>query len=205
MANLKESGAYPDNGVLYVSTEDSGNNQGAVRLTDGAELPKSPTASGFTVATDDPLYIKGDYNTVNKTLSLVAGDAINILSNSWNDANSANSGSPYSNRNASNTTINAVCMNGIVPSDGTYSGGVENFFRLLENWGSKKLTFSGSIIVLWKSKKAVGKWFYGSPVYAAPQRVWSWDAALGGMTGPPGIPPVIFPEKKQWKVDTASD
>jgi hypothetical protein len=151
------------------------------------------------VGSDDPVYVKGDYNTVHKTLALVAGDAVDILSNAWNDANSAD----YSKRTASNTTTNAVFINGIVPSGGGhYSGGVENYFRYLENWSGKNHTFGGSIIELYESAKGLGQWVYGSPVYTAPQRTWSWDATLGGVDSPPGTPRVVTIQRAKWEISS---
>ncbi|HPK03616.1 MAG TPA: hypothetical protein PLS90_14305 [Candidatus Sumerlaeota bacterium] len=199
LGNMVEGGIMPSNGILYVSNEDQSGKPGVVRLTNGAKLPQSGVVEGFTVATDDPLYIKGDYNTVNKTLAMVACDSLMILSNAWNDANSTN----YSNRIASETTVNTVCMQGNVPTGGGYySGGVENYFRFLENWSGKDLNFSGSIILMWASQKFLGKWGQ-SNVYSPPNRKWSWDTALGGINGPPGAPRVVELEKKDWKMASA--
>jgi len=39
-----------------------------------------------------------------------------------------------------------------------YSGGVENYIRLLENWTGKRLTYYGSIINLYKSEQAKAAW-----------------------------------------------
>jgi len=195
IANMMEGGICPVNGILYVSNEDQGINPGVMRVVNGAELPSS--AGGFSVATDDPAYIKGDFNTINPTLAMVIGDALTILSNAWDDALSNN----YSARHASETVVNAVCIQGIVPSgDATYSGGVENYFRLLENWSGVSYIFNGSIIQLWESKKAIGLWRYGNPVYAAPTRIWSWDSALGGINGPPGTPNVVEITRTQWEL-----
>ncbi len=195
VAKLSASGVSPANGIVYVANEQGGNKYDAVRLVNGSTLPSS-TSGGFTVATENPLYIKGDYNTVNQKLAMVAADALSILSNSWNDANSTN----YSKRNASSTTVNAVCMQGIVPtSGGNYSGGVENYFRLLENWSGITLTFSGSIINMWMSELAVGVW-RSNVYYQPPNRTWSWDTALGGAAGPPGAPSVIEIRRTAWEM-----
>jgi hypothetical protein len=162
----------------------------------GSTLPVAPGATGFSVGSDDPVYVKGDYNTVNKTLAMVAGDAVDILSNAWNDANDHT----YANRIASNTTTNAVFINGIVPSgSGNYSGGVENFFRYLENWSGKNHTFGGSIIELFQSAKALGTWGKAS-VYSPPNRTWAWDAALGGVDSPPGTPRVVTIQRAKWEI-----
>lgn len=202
LANMVESGIKPANGILYVSTEDSNGNMGVVRLKNGSRLPASQITGGFTVATDDPIYIQGDFNTVNKTLAMVAADSLNILSNAWNDANSNKTMSTY--RKASQTTVNAVCISGIVPSKNNhYSGGVENYFRFLEYWTGVDFNFSGSIIQMWESQKATGYWGK-SNVYEAPKRNWSWDNALGGLNGPPGAPRVVELRRTAWKMPAST-
>jgi len=198
MEHLIESGIAPENGILYLSNEGA---NGVVRVTDASRLPTN-TSNGFTIASDDPVYIKGNFNTVNKEYALVAGDAISVLSNSWKDSDSAN----FSARNAWETTYNGVFMQGIIASQvsgGTahYSGGGENYFRLLENWSGTTLHINGSLINVWESQKALGWWRYGSPVYAAPgKRVWSWDALYGGANGPPGAPRVYHVQRRNWNV-----
>lgn len=195
IARLRASGVSPSNGIVYVANEQGGNKYDAVRLVNGSELPSS-SAGGFTVATENPLYIQGDYNTVNKTLAMVAADALSILSNSWNDANSSN----YNKRIASQTTVNCVCMQGIVATaGGNYSGGVENYFRLLEQWSGVNLKFSGSIINMWESEMALGIWKQSGNYYTPPNRQWSWDTGLGGLSGPPGAPSVIYMKRTNWE------
>ncbi|MBN1516800.1 hypothetical protein JXA32_09560 [Candidatus Sumerlaeota bacterium] len=194
-------GIYPDNGFLYVSNEDSGSQPGVVRIRNADELPTT-SVDGFSIATDDSIYIEGDYNTTNKTASMVAGDALYVLSNSWRDSYSTNYGSRY----ASDTRINAVCIQGIVPTDvhDSYSGGVENYFRLLEQWDNgSDLIFNGSIICLYYSENT-GKWIYGNPQYTKPGRIWSWDPDLATSGGPPGVPDVMTIERKSWSMESGS-
>lgn len=196
VARLRASGVSPSNGILYVANEQGGNKYDAVRLVNGSTLPSS-SAGGFTVATPNPLYIQGDYNTTNKQLAMVAADALSILSNKWSDANSAD----YSKRIANQTTVNCVCMQGIVATaDGNYSGGVENYFRLLEQWSGVNLKFSGSIINMWESEIALGIWKQTGNFYSPPNRLWSWDTALGGLAGPPGAPSVIYMKRTNWEM-----
>ncbi|MCX7044474.1 MAG: hypothetical protein NTX50_03170 [Candidatus Sumerlaeota bacterium] len=199
MGFLADSGIVPSNGILYVVNPDSGSNPGVVRLKNGATIPSNVDA-GFTVATNDPIYIWKDYNTgANKKPAMVAGDAVNILSNNWSD--SAGS-SGYTN--ATNTETNAVFVNGIVKSDATiqddtgYSGGVENFFRYQENWSGITHTMTGSIITLYFSEKALGKWGKAS-VYSPPNRVWSWNTSLS-TNGPPGQIRNATITPTQWQV-----
>ena len=187
--------------ILYVAdlrTQTSGTESG-VRLTNGIALP----AAGLTVATLNPLYVLGHYNAPDTTpgstntgapASLV-GDAITILSGAWQDGNT----STYDTRAASNTTINAAVLAGIVPSYGTYfSGGVENFFRLLESWSSRTLTFNGSIVALFPSQSAMAPW---GTTYAAPQRLFLFDPNFKNNSKlPPGTPMVCTVIRSTWNI-----
>ena len=69
---------------------------------------------------------------------------------------------------------------GIVQSNptisGNYSGGVENFLRLLESWSSKTLTYNGSIVVMFPSIYATNSWEPTGNYYNPPTRNWAFDA-----------------------------
>jgi type II secretory pathway pseudopilin PulG len=167
-----------------------------VRVMDGQLLPYSTCkntnggsvfTSGFTFATPFPMYVWGNYNveinggspllnshnTANTFPAAFLADAITILSPNWSD--SYNSGTALSSRNPASTTINAGCLEGIVQSVGNnYSGGVENFLRLLENWSSSTtLTYNGSIMVMFPSSYGTNLW--GGGYYSVPTRDWGFD------------------------------
>lgn len=188
---------------------------GAVRLRDGAELP----ADGLTVATPRPLYVQGHYNqpvsahlgTTNtsgtKPASLAA-DAVNVLSGSWNDLNSI---SPLlTTRNASDTTVNAAFLSGIVPTlasnrttaeGGKYSGGVENYPRFLERWSGRTFTYNGSMVVMFNSQFATNGWRYGGSIYEAPTRRWAFDLNFMDPSKlPPGTPQLAATIRGSWAV-----
>ena len=163
-----------------------------MRLVNGQTLPSAFSApNGFTVATPFPLYIKGNYNinnnvgsasgnnTANTYPAALLADAVTILSAAWNDATITEAPTP------ANTTVNAAMLEGIVQTDptisGDYSGGVENFMRLLEDWqgtihgGSQQtLTYNGSIVVMFYSQYATNHWNFGN-YYTAPIRNWAFD------------------------------
>jgi hypothetical protein len=185
----------PPNRILYVSYSGSYDAY-CVRIVNAATLP----TGGLTIATDLPLYVKGNYNSTAKKGSLLLSDAITLLSPNWNDANSNSS---LSSRVPTAMTVNACVMTGHVPTDsgGTYSGGLENIFRFLENWnGTVSVTFSGSIIDLWYSRKATTPWLYGDPRYTAPQRYWSYDTdLLQPANWPPGTPRVHTVQRGVWR------
>jgi hypothetical protein len=156
--------------------------ESGVRLVNGQTLlPK-----GLTVASPNPLYIKGHYNapaadlgktnTFSTKPASVVGDSVTILSPSWSDANS---NLDLGSRLASPVTVNAAFLAGIVPTTtASYSGGVENFPRFLENWSGIVFTYNGSMVVLYQSKYATALWRgTGSTIgiYNPPNRNWAFD------------------------------
>jgi hypothetical protein len=164
----------------------------AVRIVNGAKLPSNDGSSGFALATAQPTYVWGDLNASNSFGSdlgvnsdyytepcAIYADAISILSDNWADPGSTKkTGGPT----ATSTTINAACLEGIVESTNNsasdaegYSGGVENFMRLLENWGSATLTYNGSIVVMFPSQYATNCWQQTGNYYSAPTRHWAFN------------------------------
>jgi hypothetical protein len=190
MAALNDPPDDGEAGILYVSSTSAHLTNPAVRLINGGTLP----TGGLSVVTNNPLYIKGDYNTANGPAGIFC-DAVTILSNSWSDANSTKG---ISSRVASNTLVNAAIMAGNRDTVGTqYSGGVENFVRFLENWSGKTLTYSGSLTCLWQSQQATGNWPGTGTVYNPPVRNWSYGISLANL--PPGTPRVRFVERTAWR------
>jgi hypothetical protein len=185
----------PPNGLLYATRNDtSGSEQAGIRVVNGSEIGRP---GGFTLVSNDPVYIQGDYNTIDKKPAAIICDSVNLLSNSWNDSNIN-----WTARTASATTINSAFVAGIVQSNnatGVYSGGLENYPRLHENWSGKNLTIKGSFIELWNSSVSTGNWVYGSPYYSAPNRKWSYDSdftSAGGL--PPFTPIAVSARRGPW-------
>jgi hypothetical protein len=183
----------------------------AVRVVNGAKLPSAMIYAfpifGLTIATPQPLYILGNYNVQTNGGSPVLGstntastypaalmaDAITILSTTWSD--NYNSSTPLSSRIPGDTTVNAAILTGIVPTvptiSGNYSGGVENFLRLLEDWnGGITLTYNGSIVVMFASQYATNYWG-NSSYYGAPNHNWSFDQNFANGLLPPLTPLVV--------------
>jgi hypothetical protein len=191
----------PANGILYVSQ--NGTNTG-VRLTNGSQLPNT----GLTVVSENPVYIQGDYNTVNKQPAAVLADAITVLSNNWGPSNNnsdTKGDQVTSNRPATSTTVNAAFALGPSAESvaGLGNGQLESVIRFLEDWSGDTFTYSGSLISLWHSQRVTGVWRCcgdgGTPVnyYNAPNRVWGYDA-LFSATPPPGTPMGIIMRRGQW-------
>ena len=193
----------------------------AVRLVNGQLLPCSTNFNivisgtnypgivtrGLTVVTPQPLYVESNYNvqiaggpvvtgshnTTNTYPTALMADSITILSSSWVDQTASSSGQSYTARQAIDTTINAAFLEGIVPSGGNnYSGGVENFPRLLENWAGHTLTYNGSIVVMFPSVYATNLWQApsgGSSYYGVPTRNWAFDSNFLSLAG---LPPLTW-------------
>ena len=178
--DVSKLGAYfPANGLIYAKRPASTSQPDGIRITGASTLPQ-----GLTLVSPNPVYVWKDFNTVQKKPAAVICDALNLLSNAWNDTKKANSSLPR----ASSTTYNLSFVTGNTNSDpatGQYSGGLENLPRFHENWSGKTCTLNGSFACLWNSAVAQAKWVYGGKVYQAPIRNWSYDPQL--LTG--ALPP----------------
>ncbi|MGI9114413.1 MAG: hypothetical protein DLM52_01750 [Chthoniobacterales bacterium] len=178
------------NGVVYIyDTSGSSTVKRGIKVTDGSTLP----AGGMTIASQNPVYLQGDFNTgvnppsnsgdptkpegndangnqYNRQPSSILADAVNILSNAWNDSVSGTV------PDASPTTVNTAIVSGIVTNGPgfTYTGGAENFPRFLEDWSGKNFTYYGSMIELYNSQQAIGVWGKDN-VYSPPNRKWYFD------------------------------
>ena len=202
------------NKIIYVADTSAAANGGTpkrgIRLRNGTNMANG----GLTIASANPVYIQGDYNTGGNPPSnsgnasqpqvngytrqpcAVVADAINILSNAWLDSNSA---SDVSARTASNTTINTAFVSGIVPSiNNNYSGGAENFPRFLENWSGRTFTYYGSMVELYQSRQSIGSWGMDN-VYVPPNRQWFFDTNFQ-FNAPPGSLLIYSYIKGRWFV-----
>ncbi|HLP70445.1 MAG TPA: hypothetical protein VK181_23310 [Rhizobium sp.] len=181
--------------VASTTTQSSGST--AVMLKNGGlgNLPLSPTATqneAFTVATNDPVYIRGNYNAdgsfdaaipesirktdANEVMACVAADAVTILSNNW--GNNEKSSGTKASRVASKTEVSAVLLTGLVSTSvgSSYSGGMHNFPRFLESWSNVPFGYRGSLLAFFESKRAKGKWTLS--YYDPPNRIWGWNKKL---------------------------
>ena len=185
----------PANGLLYATRNDAlSAEEPGVRLLRGSEIYR---AGGLTVVSNDPMYIQGSYNTVSKKPTAVIGDAVHVLSNNWNDANSQ---AVLNSRVATATTVNTAFIAGIKPTAGSqYSGGLENYPRLQEKWGGITLSITGSFVALWNSQIATGNWPGTGSVYSAPIRTWNYDNSFSsGANMPPFTPWAVEIDKGAW-------
>ncbi|MEM7234711.1 MAG: hypothetical protein AAF517_21205, partial [Planctomycetota bacterium] len=188
LAALNAAGEFPDNGLIYAYRTDASSSQpNGVRLVNGAEL-----GGPLTVVTEDPLYVKGDYNTVNKKGASVLADAVNLLSNGWTDGGGTM-------QTAVETTYNMAFVTGNVPTPdggGTYSGGFENLPRFHENWTGVAAHIRGSFVNLFESEIAKAPWGSGG-VYSPPIRDWRFDPDLISNL-PPHTPNLVYFQRVLW-------
>ncbi len=184
----------PANGLIYTTRDDAGpTEEPGIRLINGSQIYRT---GGLTVVSNDPMYIQGDYNTINKKPAAVICDSVNILSNAWNDANSHLN---LSSRTASNTTINTAFIAGTDnTTSGHYNGGLENYPRLHEGWSGRTLYIRGSFVELWNSQIAQGAWQYGNPQYTAPNRNWNYDTDFNYSNMPPYTPWAVEAQRSAW-------
>jgi hypothetical protein len=188
-----------------------------LRLVDGSlgNVPLrtdvgAPNTGGFTVASENPVYILGDYNrsptdttwtsntdAVGHSASAVIADAVSVLSNNWSDLASFNGPTNLGNRTASDTRYRLAIgggkninfpkptWNGASQDLGT-DGGAHNFLRYLENWGGKTLSYKGSLVSMYYATYGTGIFKCCTVVYSPPARNYYFDADF---TIPAGLPP----------------
>ncbi len=189
--------------------------------TDGGQTAASP--GGFTVASENPVYILGDYNSnaadaatwpndttaalqlandpAGHAAAAVIADTVTLLSDNWKDLESMTAPvTTLGNRNATTATSYRLAIaagkNRTFPfstttlwtapgQDTGTDGGVHNFLRYLENWGTT-LNYKGSLVSLYFSTYNTGFYKCCTTVYSPPTRNYSFDLDF---TSPGGLPP----------------
>jgi hypothetical protein len=170
---------------------------------------------GFTVASENPVYVQGNYNsgasdpfwtggtsaTPHSAAAIIA-DAVTLLSNDWTDANSLNNPTNPSNRPANTTTYYRMAVAGgkNVPfpspafanaagiNDFGTDGGLHNFLRYLEDWNTT-LYYNGSLVSMYYSEYDTGTFKCCTTVYNPPTRSYAFDTQfLNPANLPPGTP-----------------
>ena len=187
-----------------------------VRLINGTlgNLPLRKTASpdpnntqAFTLASENPVYVSGNFNANDAGVgdphgsAAIIADAVTLLSNAWTDDNSfANpvsaAGRPAASGNfrvailaGKNMNFPWAAVSGAPASDFGTDGGLQNFLRLLENWTGQALGYRGSLVSLYYSNYATGVFKCCNTVYKAPVRNFSFDTDFQNFALlPPGTP-----------------
>lgn len=177
-------------------------------------LPVRPDNSqgGFTVASENPVYVQGNYNSsvadpvwtggTNATphaAAAIIADAVTLLSNNWTDANSLNNPTNMGGRGAATTYYRMAVSGGKnipfpIPAWGASNdfgtdGGLHNFLRYLENWGGQTLYYDGSLVSMYYSEYDTGTFKCCTTVYSPPTRSYAFDTLfLNPANLPPGTP-----------------
>ena len=178
----------------------------AVKIVDANNLTGLGTCPtgvlcGLAIAAENSVYMQGDYNadytspgssgfSDTSVGSSIAGDAVSILSNAWNDVNSF-SYALYANgsnaRTPSTTYWRVAVIGGKGVSfpnsaiggsaDNGTDGGMHNFLREVENWGSTSATvnYEGALVNLFTTRQDNGFFKYGNTVYTVPVRYATFD------------------------------
>lgn len=165
---------------------------------------------GFTVTSENPVYVQGNYNssvsdpfwtggssaTPHAAAAIIA-DAVTLLSNAWTDANSLNNPTTPGSRAGVTTYYRTAVAGGKnVPfpqpawaaQDFGTDGGLHNFLRYLEAWGST-LYYNGSLVSMYYSEYATGTFKCCTTVYSPPTRSYAFDIQfLNPANLPPGTP-----------------
>jgi len=206
--------SMPNAGLVLTDAKSTGATTGVPNpnYNNPAIAGQAGRQQGFTVATNNCMYVDGNYNAdgnlatpladtagnqqYNSTMPdnpaspdpscCVAADSVTALSGSWVSRNS-HSASP---NGATATEFNAAILGGIVPSNpstGSMSGGSHNFPRFLENWGGIDFRYRGSMVNLFASE--LGNQPYGTgSYYSPPNREWGFYNQFAQGIYPPGTP-----------------
>lgn len=192
--------------IMYVtfingSVADLNRDYPAVRIRNGRTLTHP-----FTLATSAPLYVWGNFNDIGWRPASLLSDAITFLSNQWTDAAHA----AYAVTNATTEMWvyaavaaghsatpcdwqDAACNPALstppaLTANGSYGGGLENFPRFLENWGTL-MHYRGSLVSLFEAGQAkLHRWSWRG-YYSPPQRDWQFETRFRDPSNlPPGTP-----------------
>jgi hypothetical protein len=189
-----------------------------LRLINGGrgQLPrKADGTGGFSVSSENPVYIVGNYNadatdfpasgpdiTPYANAGILA-DAVTVLTTSFRDI--ATFQYPFEANLASRQTavdtylrvsiaagksnfFKRTDISGTTTADFGTDGGVHNFLHFLEKWNSS-IYFKGSLVSFYNSQYATGVFKSNTAVFYPPTRRFSFDSNLQLESGlPPGTP-----------------
>jgi hypothetical protein len=171
----------------------------ALELVNGSSINVAPcigvNCGGLTIASENPVYIKGDFNATGANFNgphaaaSVIADAVTLLSNNWSDRNSfltphnaSAGGGSFRVATTSWYRLAIIAGKGLAfPQPGATAadfgtdGGVHNFLRYIEDWSGQTLNYSGSILSFYYNRQAVGTYKCCTNVYNPPTRRYNFD------------------------------
>jgi hypothetical protein len=223
----------------------AGNSIYGFGFSDGTNLP-----APLTLATEQAIYLQGNYNNIDNQPAAAMADTIAVLSNACTNADrviscgdlkdglngtgqsvpgtypSLNTNAVYTGTVASlpiatPTTIRAAFLSqtdltNLTSTPLRYSGGLNNYIRMLENWKDVPLTYVGSFISLGSPTEFNGVYKPGrEPIstlvdrsqsdysyYYPPIRNYSFDTNFNIANQlPPLTPKVVYLNQKIFKRD----
>jgi hypothetical protein len=164
---------------------------------------------GLAIASENPVYIQGNFNADGanaarepNVATAILADTVTLLSNGWNDIRSFVSPSDSTARDAASTGYRVAIVTGKTrafpkPAFGDASfgsdGGAHNFVRLLEDWNNAAnpiLRYRGSLVSFFYSRQATGSFkCCDGDAYLRGDRDWTFDDDfLLPALLPPGTP-----------------
>ena len=174
----------------------------ALKLVNGG-LNQIPMP-GFTVTSENPVYVQGDWNASGgfgepNAATAVIADAVTLLSNNWNDMSSINSPHDRNGRTGTTTWYRLAIIAGKGPAfprppsggpaDFGTDGGTHNFLRYLERWSGQTLNYRGAVVTFYYNRQALGTYKCCTNVYGPPVRAYVFDTDfLDPNLLPPGTP-----------------
>ncbi|MDA2939263.1 hypothetical protein MYX75_13505, partial [Acidobacteria bacterium AH-259-A15] len=173
-------------------------------------VPTRPDGSGgFTVATENIVYVKGNYNANDSgfgdphAAAGIIADTVSFLSKNWEDWHSwvhptYVGSSTLRDAATSYYRVAVAAGKGLgwphpswATGDSSYGndGGTHNFLRYLERWSGETFHYRGSLVSLYYSEYAVGVFKYPNTVYRPPRRDYEFDVDFLELAKlPPGTP-----------------
>ena len=169
----------------------------ALKLVNGTEGnialgTEGGVAVGLTVASENPVYVQGNYNATSSGFGSshvacsVAADAVTMLSSSWSDNTSFSAPNNAASRPATSTRYRLAVLTGKGrpfpwPSAGSppvnfgTDGGTHNFLRMLEDWSGRTFYYRGSMASLYYNRQGLGTFKDGDNTYSPPTRDFLFD------------------------------
>ncbi|MDP2342531.1 MAG: hypothetical protein Q8O67_16360 [Deltaproteobacteria bacterium] len=209
------------NSVSQAGCSDGMPHVNAVRVFNAANVSAAVVPRGLTIASNGPVYVLGSVNTSSLTGSgvpavpatalvpgpwvpvLVAGDAVTLLSDAWDDAahlwNSLYVPLTFlCTANSVDTTyVLSVLAGHVETSAAQTGGGINNFPRFLECWNGIDTVIHGSLVIGYRSVYQTEPW--NDDVYQAPIRLWHYDDNLSNPANqPPGSPSFFVQAIERW-------
>ncbi|MBE9195129.1 hypothetical protein IQ219_07365 [Synechocystis sp. LEGE 06083] len=169
---------------------------GGGQLPGLAETTNNFDPTGLTFVSDQAVYMVGDYNITNWQPASVLADSLNVLSRRCidnTDQQLRKASGTGCGGNAFDTTINSAFLSGTDITNSTetpgYNGGLENYPRFHENWGT--LNYTGSFVSTGTPERVTGRW--SNQLYGAPTRNWSYETRFNNAKNlPPLSPRFVF-------------